>query len=88
MGPKTFIATGAQTGLNFLIIRMEQWSTIHRLPADMQTGVMCCNIGENHIIFCRHVDHKCYYELVTAMDIIGSMFSVIFATYFWEFSHQ
>ena len=65
MGPETIIATGAQTVLNFLIIRTERWSTIHRLPADVQTGVMHCNIGENHMMLCRHVDHKCCYEAKT-----------------------
>ena len=63
MRPKTIITTNAQTLQNFLIIRTERWSTIHRLPADMQTGAMHCNISENHTIFCRHVDHKCCYEM-------------------------
>ena len=62
MGPETIIATGAQTIPNFLIIRTEWWTTIHRLPADVRIGVMRCSIGKNHTIFCRHVDHKCYYE--------------------------
>ena len=60
---ETNIATGAQTILSFLIISTEQWSTIHRLPADIWTGAIGCNIGKNHMIFCRHVDHKCYYEV-------------------------
>ena len=54
MGPETTITTGVQTILNFLIIRMEQCSTIYRLPADIQMAVMRCNIGEKHMIFCRH----------------------------------
>ena len=57
MEPETIIATGAQTVLNLLIIRTERRSTIHRLPADMQTGVMHCNISENHTVLCRHVDN-------------------------------
>ena len=65
MGPETIIATGAQTVPNFLIMRTERWSTIHRVPADMRMGVMRCNIGENHTILCRHVDHKCCYEAKT-----------------------
>ena len=42
---------------------IEYWiRVIHRLPADVQMAVMHCNISKKHIIFCRHVDHKCYYE--------------------------
>ena len=62
MRPKTTITIGAQTMPNFLIIRTEWWSIIHRLPADVQMAVMHSNISKNHRIFCRHVDHKCYYE--------------------------
>ena len=40
MGPKAFIAMGAQTVPNFLI-RMELWSAILRLPADVQMGLIC-----------------------------------------------
>ena len=68
MGLETIIATGAQTVPNFLItecIRMEQWSTIHNLPADVETETMHCNIIKNHMIFCRHLDYKCYYEAKT-----------------------
>ena len=35
---------------------------IHRLPADVQTGVICCNINGNQMICCGHVDHEYYYE--------------------------
>ena len=62
MGAETIIAMGAQTVPNFLIIRKEWWSTIHRLPADVQIGMICCNISKNHTIFSRDVDNKCYYE--------------------------
>ena len=60
MGPRTIISTGAQTVLNFLIMQIEWWSTIHRLPDDMQMGMMRCNISENHTILYRHVHHKCW----------------------------
>ena len=60
-GTQKFIATGAQT----IIIRMKQWSLIHRLPAGVWMGMMLCNIGKNHTIFCQHVDHKCYYDVKT-----------------------
>ena len=55
MGSRIIIPTGAQTILNFLIIRMERLNTINGLPADMQTGLMHCKIGENPAIFCIHV---------------------------------
>ena len=53
----------AQTVPNFLIIRIEWRSTIHGLSVDVPTGAMCCDIRETHTIFCRHVDHECYYEV-------------------------
>ena len=85
MGLKTFIAPDAQTIPNFLIIRTKRWSIIHRLPADVRTVEMRCNIEESHTIFCRHVDHKCWYEAktkpaLTTTGIIGSTFPVVTAT--------
>ena len=65
LGLKTIIPMAAQTIPNFLIIRMEQWSTIHILAADMQMGLMHYYIAENRTIFCRHIDNKCYYEVKT-----------------------
>ena len=50
MGLKTIIPTGTQYVLNFLIVRMEQWNTIHRLPTDVRIGSMRCYVGENYII--------------------------------------
>ena len=38
---------------------------VHRLPDDVIMGVMRCNIGDNHTILCRNVDHKCFYEAKT-----------------------
>ena len=58
MVPKSFIITGALTVPNPLIIWMKQWSTIHRLPADVQTEVMHCSIGENHMIFFTHLSYE------------------------------
>ena len=63
MGPKTIIAMGAQTITNFLTIRTERWSSIHRLPADVWTRAMHCNIGKNHKNFFWHVDSKCFTKL-------------------------
>ena len=65
MGPKTIIATGAHTVPNILIIRTKWLSTIHKLPADVRMGAMCCNINKSHMIFCRHVDQKYCYEAKT-----------------------
>ena len=53
-----FIATSAQTVPHFWIIQMEQQSTIHRLLVDVWTGEMHCDIGENHMIICRHVNQN------------------------------
>ena len=78
MGPRTIIATGAKTVPNFLIMQMEQWSTIHRLPDDVRTGAMHCNIGENHMILCRHVDHKCCYEAKTNGQLLRELLAVSF----------
>ena len=36
------------------------------LPADVRTGAMRCNIGENYAIFSQPVDHKCCYEAKTS----------------------
>ena len=78
MGPRIIIATGAQTILNFLIMRMEWWSTIHRLPDDMRMGTMRCNISENHTILCRHVDHKCCYKVKTNGQLLHELLAVSF----------
>ena len=62
MGPKIFIATGAQTVPNFLVLETELWSSIHRL-LHLATGKMesmHSNIGKKQTIFCGRVDHKCY----------------------------
>ena len=53
--------------------------------SDVRTGEMRCNIEESHTIFCRHVDHKCWYEAktkpaLTTTGIIGSTFPVVTAT--------
>ena len=60
MGPKILIAMGAQMVLNFLIIRMECWSKSHCYVLTVWMETMHRNIGENHMIFCRHVNHKCH----------------------------
>ena len=78
MGPKTLIATDAQTVPNFLIIRKEQRSTILRLPDDMRTGAMHFNISKNHTIFCRHIDHKCCYEAKTNGQLLRELLAVNF----------
>ena len=65
IGPKAIIARGAQPVPNFIIIRTQQWSTIHRLPADVRTETMRCSVSDNHTIFYGHVDHKCYYGVKT-----------------------
>ena len=65
MGPRTIISTGAQPIPNFLIITMKQWNTIYGLPADVWMGLMRCKTGKNHMTFCTHVYHNCYYEAKT-----------------------
>ena len=76
MGPRTIITKGAQTIPNFLIMQMERWNTIHRLPDDMQTGVMHCNIGKNHMILYRNVDHKWFYEAKTNEQLLHELLAV------------
>ena len=68
MGPEIFITMVAQTEPYFLIMQIRRklkYCTIHRLADDVETGAMRCNISKNHMILCRHVDHKCYYEAKT-----------------------
>ena len=78
MGPRTIIATGAKTVPNFLIMWMERWSTIHRLPDDVQTGAMRCNVGEKHTILYRHVDHKYCYEVKTNGQLLRELLAISF----------
>ena len=64
---------------------------IHRLPDDVRTGAIHCNIGKNHTILCRHVEHKRCYEAKTKWNatwIIGSKFPVVLATNIPEYWHQ
>ena len=50
----------------------------HWLSAGMQTGVMHCNISENCMTFCRHVDHKRYYKVITNQRIVQASLAVGF----------
>ena len=62
-GPKQLaISWDVQTISKFLIIRIGPLSKSYRLPANLEIGEIHCSISKNHTIFCRHVDHKCYYE--------------------------
>ena len=54
-------------------------------------GTMHCDIGKNHMIFCRlyTIDASIKQKLIViAMGITGSRFPVILPTYFQEFSGQ
>ena len=41
-------------------------------------GAMHCNIGENHTILYRHVDHKCFYEAKTNGQLLCELWAVTF----------
>ena len=62
LGPELIIATGAQIIPNFLIITTEWWSKIHRLPTDVWTAAIHCNIDKNYMIFCRHAEYKRFFH--------------------------
>ena len=42
---------------------------------------MCCNIGKNHTILCRHVRHKCYYEAKTNGQLLRELLAVNFQSF-------
>ena len=39
---------------------------------------MRCNIGKNHTILFRHVDHKCCYEAKTNRQLLRELLAVSF----------
>ena len=39
---------------------------------------MHCNIGKNHTMLCRHVDHKCCFEVKTNGQLLRELFTVSF----------
>ena len=63
MGPKPLVAMGAQTMLNFLIIKTGTVNYKSLVICLCANGEMCCSIGENHMIFCEHLDHRWYHDV-------------------------
>ena len=58
---------------------------IHRVPGDVQMGMLHCSIRKNHMIFCGHVDHKWYCKVKT---MVPESLSLALVGYFQDFQHQ